>query len=104
MKKRNAWAWAVLFLFSAFWTLAAKPPDRNLDRALQSIKPCDPYLYCRVLASPEFTGRLTGSEGYTKAAKWAASKFKEWGLRPGSAKDGYLQPTPRLTPSSTRPR
>ena len=94
MKKRNAWAWAVLFLFSAFWTLAAKPPDRNLDRALQSIKPCDPYLYCRVLASPEFTGRLTGSEGYTKAAKWAASKFKEWGLRPGSAKDGYLQAYP----------
>ncbi|MGK9368299.1 peptidylprolyl isomerase [Melioribacter sp. Ez-97] len=31
-----------------------------------------------------FGGRLTGSNAYTNAAKWALSKFKEWGL------DAYL--------------
>ena len=54
----------------------------------------DAYDYCKKISSPEFAGRLTGDEGYTMAAQWAASKFKEWGLRPISREDGYLQAFP----------
>lgn len=65
----------------------------DLDRAYESIVPMDPYEYCRTLASPAFAGRLTGHEGYTAAAKWAASMFEKWGLRPIDGKS-FLQPYP----------
>jgi len=64
------------------------------NKAYRTIVPMDPYDYCAKLASSEFGGRLTGDKGYTAAAKWAASKFKEWGLDPIDAKEGYLQPFP----------
>jgi len=35
----------------------------------------------RILSSPEFDGRLPGSEGYNKAAQFAADKFYELGLK-----------------------
>ncbi len=72
------------------------PPKlhRDLQAAFDTIKPADGYEYTRILASPEFAGRLTGHEGYTAAANWAARKFGAWGLEPLSAKDGYLQAYP----------
>jgi hypothetical protein len=36
----------------------------------------------KVLTSAEFDGRLSGSEGYAKAAKFAANKFSKLGIRP----------------------
>ncbi len=68
--------------------------DPNLKRALDSFEALLPYQLVKIMASPEMAGRLTGSEGYTKAAKWAASKFKEWGLRPLDSRQGYLQAYP----------
>ena len=68
--------------------------SKDEHRAYQTIIPMSPYDYCKKLASNEFAGRLTGDRGYTAAAKWAASKFKEWGLDPLGAKEGYLQPFP----------
>ena len=94
MNKRLTWSVIVISLFIATWGLSATAQDQALEKAVRSIKACDPYEYTKAMASPEFEGRLTGSEGYTKAAKWAAAKFKEWGLRPISAKEGYLQSYP----------
>jgi hypothetical protein len=37
----------------------------------------------KILSSTEFGGRLAGSEGYNKAAEFAADKFYEIGLKPG---------------------
>jgi len=68
--------------------------DPRLKRAVESIDPTLPYQLARTMASPEFAGRFTGHEGYTKAAKWAAARYKEWGLKPLSPKTGYLQPYP----------
>jgi hypothetical protein len=68
------------------------PPD--VAKALSSIQPSDAYSITKHLASKEFAGRLTGHEGYTAAARWAAGKFKEWGLKPFSKETGYLQPYP----------
>src|SRR4030042_818582 len=73
---------------------AAAPPSPDVKRAPGSIQPFEAYTYCKTLSSEKFSGRLTGHEGYTAAAQWAASKFKEWGLRPFSREAGYLQPYP----------
>jgi len=73
-------------------SLGAEKPNPDVQRALDSIQPFEAYSYCKILASDKFAGRLTGHEGYTAAAKWAASKFKEWGLKPFSKEAGYLQP------------
>lgn len=53
------------------------------------------YEICRTLASDRFFGRLTGHAGYTAASRWAADRFREWGVEtlPGGM-GGYLQPFP----------
>ena len=65
--------------------------DSQIQKGLSSIRPMDPYNYCKTIASEEFAGRLTGHEGFTKAAHWAADTFKQWGLLPLNEKEGYLQ-------------
>ena len=84
---------AACFLLSIA-AVAADPPSPEVKRALASIQPFEAYTYCKTLASEKFSGRLTGHEGYTAAAHWAASKFKEWGLRPFIREAGYLQAYP----------
>lgn len=64
------------------------------ERALGSIDQIEAYRYCREIASPKYAGRLTGHEGYAQAARWAAGKFAEWGLRPLPGAEGFLQPFP----------
>jgi len=44
----------------------------------------------RILTSADFDGRLPGSEGYNKAAQFAADKFKELGLKP-AFDENYFQ-------------
>ena len=70
------------------------PLSKDLKTALGTIRPMDGYEYTKTLASKEFAGRLTGHEGYTAAARWAAGKFAAWGLKSLNAKDGHLQPYP----------
>src|SRR6185312_15835670 len=48
--------------------------------------------HIKVLASDAYEGRLTGSPGYYKAARYVAGKFKAAGLKPGGAKGSYFQP------------
>jgi len=73
---------------------AAEKLRPDVQKALESIRPGEAYDINKNLASPKFAGRLTGSEGYTAAAEWAAGRFKEWGLKPISLENGYLQPYP----------
>lgn len=47
--------------------------------------------HVQYLADDKLEGRLTGSEGYRKAAQYVADHFKQYGLEPGGT-DGYLQP------------
>jgi len=42
------------------------------------------------LASPEYTGRRTGTPGEARAAEWIASQFKDVGLRQLDGTDNYL--------------
>jgi len=73
---------------------AAEKLAADVRNALNSIQPLEAYSYCKTLSSEKFAGRLTGHEGYTAAARWAAAKFKEWGLKPLSRESGYLQSYP----------
>jgi len=84
----------IIFISFQLFSVHAQELDKNLRKGLESIQPIDPYNYVTKMCSPEFAGRHTGHEGYTKAAKWAAKKFKDWGLKPISKKDGYLQQFP----------
>ncbi|HCY76802.1 MAG TPA: hypothetical protein DHV28_12850 [Ignavibacteriales bacterium] len=43
-----------------------------------------------ILSSPDFDGRLPGSEGYNKAAQFVANKFAELGLKP-AGDEKYFQ-------------
>jgi hypothetical protein len=74
--------------------LTAQAPDKKLQQGLASVSPAEAYDIVKTLARPEYRGRLTGDTGYTAAAKWAAKRLAAWGLKPISAKDGYLQPYP----------
>ncbi|HUK30996.1 MAG TPA: M28 family metallopeptidase [Candidatus Acidoferrum sp.] len=49
------------------------------------------WAHVQYLASDELQGRLTGSEGYRKAADYVAKQFKEAGLAPAGT-DDYFQP------------
>jgi len=84
----------ISFLFIFSFIFSAEKLDKNLERGFFSIRPMDAYDYVKVLSSSRFAGRLTGHKGYTEAANWAASKFKEWGLKPISQKEGFLQGYP----------
>ena len=45
----------------------------------------------KALADDSMEGRLTGSEGYLRAAKYVVSQFDSMGLQPAGA-NGYYQP------------
>lgn len=84
----------LLFFSLAVLILNSGITDPNLSRALDSIRPQNVYDYCKTMALPKYAGRLTGHEGYTAAAGWAAGLFKRWGLKPMNNKEGYLQAYP----------
>jgi len=96
MKHHKRFFLSVLILILLFSSLAtqAEKPDSELQRGLNSILPMDAYDYVKTMCLSQYAGRHTGHEGFTAAARWAAGKFKEWGLKPISNKEGYLQAYP----------
>ena len=49
------------------------------------------WAHIKVLADDGMQGRLTGSEGYVRAAKYVVSQFNAMGLQPAGV-NGYYQP------------
>jgi Zn-dependent M28 family amino/carboxypeptidase len=49
------------------------------------------WAHVKALADDSMQGRLTGSEGYLRAAKYVVSQFDSMGLRPAGL-NGYFQP------------
>jgi hypothetical protein len=77
----------ILFL-SVFFACAVYP--QLVDSGLESINSEDLMNTVKLLSSTEFDGRLSGSEGYNKAANFVAEKFEQLGLKP-SGDNGFLQ-------------
>ncbi len=85
---------ALFFAALSVLLLNSGTVDPDLSKGLNSIAAHDVYDYCKTMALPKYAGRLTGHQGYTEAARWAAGMFKQWGLRPINKKEGYLQAYP----------
>ncbi|HMF75598.1 MAG TPA: M20/M25/M40 family metallo-hydrolase [Bryobacteraceae bacterium] len=49
------------------------------------------WAHVQYLADDRLEGRLTGTEGYRKAAEYVADRFKQYGLQPAGTQ-GYFQP------------
>jgi hypothetical protein len=60
------------------------------DTGYESIKAENLLATVKKLCSNEFDGRLPGSEGYNKAAKFASEQFKRLGLKP-AGEEGFFQ-------------
>ncbi len=86
----------LLTVFSAAaLALAAVAADpTGADRAARAITAGSAIATVERLSSPEFAGRLTGTEGHRKAALWMAEEARKAGLAPPSGFPGYLQPFP----------
>lgn len=63
----------------------------DAEDVMRAIKGGHIFEIINVLTSPEMGGRLSGTEGYNRAAQFAASKYEEWGLKPVYG-DSFLQP------------
>jgi hypothetical protein len=61
-----------------------------MDGGLESINGEDLLQTVNILTSAEFDGRLPGSEGYNKAAEYAAERFEQIGLLP-AGDENYFQ-------------
>ncbi|HEX7503617.1 MAG TPA: M28 family peptidase [Acidobacteriota bacterium] len=79
-------------IVSLSWPVFCAVPqlEPKLARGLAAIDGHAAYESCRTLAADRFEGRLSGSPGYTAAARWAALKFEDWGLEAPAG--GFLQP------------
>lgn len=78
---------SVLF-FLIIFSLTATP--QIIDHGLESIKSNELIQTVKTLASVKFDGRLSGSEGYNEAAKFAAKRFEQFGLIP-AGDNGFFQ-------------
>jgi len=77
-----------IFFFLIIFSLTATP--QIIDHGLESIKSSDLIQTVKILASVKFDGRLSGSEGYNEAAKFAAKRFEQVGLVP-AGDNGFFQ-------------
>jgi hypothetical protein len=81
-----------LFFFATIFALIILPVRGDqVEDVMKSINGGHIFEIINVLTSPEMGGRLSGTEGYDRAAEWAGSKYKEWGLKPVYG-DNFLQP------------
>jgi hypothetical protein len=89
----------LLFLFSLISILAyAQPtadskaaPEDAQEKIASSITAAELNEHLSILASDEFEGRETGTDGNKKAAAYIADQFKEFGIKPCVDEKSYYQ-------------
>jgi len=95
----------LFFLFVIFYLVVSSclavenlpSKERDEGKILQSLHSISshPLLeYVKELTSEKYAGRLTGTEEYNASARWVASHFEKWGIRPGAAENSFLQAFP----------
>lgn len=78
-------ALVVLFAFATILTRslpAAGLRDAEVEKAAAGITAASAFQTVELLAAPGIQGRLSGTEGYRKAADWVVSEVRKAGLRP----------------------
>ncbi len=84
----------VIFQLTGYITLGQSQGNRQeelVSKFREIVTPQTLYDYVDILSSDEFEGRLTGHEGYDKAASWVAGKLSSWKIKPLGGNDDYLQ-------------
>ncbi len=90
----------VFFCFIVLSCLALQSqPSKAADeekilQTLHSISSHKLFDYVQELASEKYGGRLTGTEEYNASARWLASHFENWKIRPGAKDGSFLQAFP----------
>ncbi len=84
----RSWSAMIVAGLAAAAALADSPP------AARAASPW--WAHVQRLASDEYQGRLTGSEGYAKAAAYVADRFQSYGLAPAGDR-GYFQSVGYIT-------
>ena len=93
-----------IFALALMSTLAACSPQPDeseavsmtVDEAFATITREAMETHLNFLADDALLGRMTGSEGYDKAADYVAKQFESLGLEPGGD-DGWFQQVPFIT-------
>jgi hypothetical protein len=80
-----------VFLVAALFPLilSAQPQETQIKLFNDLITKESLMQKVEILASPEFAGRLSGSEGYNKASEYVKNHFNELGLKPAFANSFY---------------
>jgi hypothetical protein len=81
----------LLLFFAAAVTRAQVPDDAALMKQYYRISELEIEGWVEKMCSPEFKGRLTGTNEYLAAANWLAGELNSWGVKPGGDNGTYFQ-------------
>jgi hypothetical protein len=73
-----------VFFLLPFISFSQDTVQLALRKTFHTISSHDLLDYAAELSSAKYKGRLSGSPEYLDAARWVASKFEEWGIRPAN--------------------
>jgi len=79
------------FLSLSYFTVIGQQSDNNVLSVADKIEYDYFFKHLKYLASDELKGRMTGSEGFSKAADYVANEFKNIGLQPFGDDGTYFQ-------------
>lgn len=65
--------------------------EAQIKQVIDSISDETLLGYVKKLSSDSYAGRLTGTPEYKACARWVASRFEEWGLKPAGDNNSFLQ-------------
>ena len=77
----------LLFITLVFLSTRLLSQNSDSDKILKSFHTISSHDLLKIadeLSSGKYKGRLSGSPEYMEAAKWCASQFEEWGIKPAN--------------------
>ncbi|MRR11406.1 M28 family peptidase, partial [bacterium] len=83
---------SLAFVCLAASLAAASVSDNDLERAAARITAASAFRTVETLAAPGMRGRLSGTEGYRRAADWVISEVRRAGLLAPEEFPGFRQP------------
>lgn len=84
----------VSFFHYASQAMRKNDKEETIINAMHSISSHTLFDYVVELCREEYQGRLTGTDGYNKAAAWVVESLKENGIKPGGDRNLFLQSFP----------
>ncbi|HYN40510.1 MAG TPA: hypothetical protein VE129_01940, partial [Thermoanaerobaculia bacterium] len=92
MHRRLAAGLSLAFVLLAPSLDAASPSETDLERAAARITAASAFQTVETLAAPGMQGRLSGTEGYRRAADWVVSEVRRAGLHAPEVFRDFRQP------------